>query len=172
MKKILIAIDCQKGFLNGETEQTAQNIKNLVCSDTFDNIVATKFVHEVNSPFSSILSFKKMTQDKEETELIFNRFELTKIDYVLEKQLYSCVNDKLLDTLYQLNSELPSKVYLCGFDTDACVLKSVLDLFELGIEPIVLKDCCASSGGQQLHESALKILQRNVSDCQTLGEEQ
>jgi len=36
------------------------------------------------------------------------------------------------------------RVFIHGIDTDMCVLKIAMDLFDLGIEPVVLTDCCAS----------------------------
>src|SRR6266516_266133 len=47
-----------------------------------------------------------------------------------------------------------------------CVLKIAMDVFDLGIEPIVLVDCCASTAGLQAHLSGLAILSRNIGPHQ------
>ena len=53
-----------------------------------------------------------------------------------------------------------------GIDTDMCVLKVALDLFDLGIEPVILVDCCASTAGLQAHLAGLSILSRNLGPHQ------
>lgn len=54
------------------------------------------------------------------------------------------------------------QIFLVGIDTDMCVLKIALDIFDLGIEPIVLTDCCASTSGLQAHLAGLAVLSRNI----------
>jgi nicotinamidase-related amidase len=43
-----------------------------------------------------------------------------------------------------------------------CVLKIAMDLFDVGIEPIILTDCCASTAGLQAHLAGLAVLSRNI----------
>ena len=54
-----------------------------------------------------------------------------------------------------------TEIHLCGFDTDACVYKTALDLIEHGIRPIVLKDFCFSAN-KNFHKIGLKLLARNI----------
>jgi nicotinamidase-related amidase len=54
------------------------------------------------------------------------------------------------------------RVFLVGIDTDMCVLKLAMDFFDMGIEPIVLTDCCASTAGLQAHLAGLAVLSRNI----------
>jgi nicotinamidase-related amidase len=67
--------------------------------------------------------------------------------------------DKLTDYLRQQNIE---RVFIAGIDTDMCVLKIAMDLFDIGIEPIVFTDCCASTAGLQAHLAGLAVLSRNI----------
>jgi nicotinamidase-related amidase len=53
------------------------------------------------------------------------------------------------------------EIHLCGFDTEACVYKTALDLVEVGVRPVVLKDYCHSSD-EQMHNMGLKILEKNI----------
>lgn len=55
-----------------------------------------------------------------------------------------------------------SEVYLCGFDTDCCVLATAYDLFDVGIKPIVLKNLTRSALQEKLHKPALQMLKRNI----------
>ncbi len=54
------------------------------------------------------------------------------------------------------------RVFVVGIDTDMCVLKLAMDFFDMGIEPIVLTDCCASTAGLQAHLAGLAVLSRNI----------
>jgi nicotinamidase-related amidase len=49
-----------------------------------------------------------------------------------------------------------------------CVLKIAMDLFDIGIEPIVFTDCCASTAGLQAHLAGLAVLSRNIGATRLL----
>ena len=57
---------------------------------------------------------------------------------------------------------LPEEVTLVGVDTDACVLATAIDLFEMGIKPIIIEDCVGSSGGEGCHEAGMLLLKRSI----------
>jgi nicotinamidase-related amidase len=54
------------------------------------------------------------------------------------------------------------RITIVGIDTDMCVLKVAMDVFDLGIQPQVLIDCCASTAGLQAHLAGLAVLSRNI----------
>ena len=54
------------------------------------------------------------------------------------------------------------KIYLCGFDTDACVQKTAIDLFENNYNVFVLKDYCMSHKGVELHNIIINNLARLI----------
>lgn len=58
-----------------------------------------------------------------------------------DKKIYTAVNDELKD--YIRENDI-SQIYLCGFDTDACIQKTAIDLFEQNYDVYVLKDYCMS----------------------------
>lgn len=58
------------------------------------------------------------------------------------------------------------EVYIAGIDTDCCVLKTAIDIFERNIRPIVLIDYCASNGGDESHRSAIRVLERTIGKKQ------
>ena len=49
MKKLLLVIDAQKDFINENTKEYVNKIKELVLSDQFDDIAFTKFINDENS---------------------------------------------------------------------------------------------------------------------------
>ena len=48
-----------------------------------------------------------------------------------------------------------------GCDTDACILATAFKLFDENYEFRVLSDYCFSSGGKEVHDSAVEIMKRN-----------
>ena len=46
------------------------------------------------------------------------------------------------------------------------MLKTAIDAFERGIEPVVVVDACASHAGREIHEAGLTLLRRFVGGRQ------
>ena len=62
-----------------------------------------------------------------------------------------------------------ARVHLCGIGTDSSVLMSAVDLFQAGIEPVVLAHACASVSGHVDHQAGLQILRRLIGEKQVIG---
>lgn len=79
---------------------------------------------------------------------------------IFVKHSYSCFTSEFLQFIHQQHID---KLYFVGVDTDACVLKSAFDAADYDIPFEVLEDYCASSGGEELHEAAVRIIRRNLA---------
>ncbi len=155
MSSLLLVIDLQKGFVNEKTEYLVEKIKHLIQRNLYDQIAFTRFINTPQSVFAKKLNyFGGMGEDN---ELVMNEMN----HKIFEKNVYSAYNDELKK---YLETNQINKIYLCGVDTDACVLKTAFDLFENGYDVFVLKDYCASTGGEKLHQAALEILKRNIGE--------
>lgn len=55
------------------------------------------------------------------------------------------------------------KIHLCGFDTDACIYKTAIDLVENNIRPIILQDCCFSAT-PEFHDIGMKLIEHNIGE--------
>ena len=155
MKKLLLVIDCQNAFINEYTKKYVDKIKLLLDKKEYSNIVFTIFKNSETSPFYNLLGYKGCITD--------NDCKLM-IDYkatVIEKENYSAVNQELLEYIITNNIE---EIYLCGFDTDGCILKTALDLFENNKKIFILKDYCMSTGGENYHNEAIDILKRSIGE--------
>lgn len=64
------------------------------------------------------------------------------------------------DFIEALKNNRVKKAYVCGVDTDACVLATMIKLWDNDIRPVLLKDFCASSGGKNFHDVALNLMIR------------
>lgn len=92
---------------------------------------------------------------KEQQKIVID----TENNKIFDKKIYTAVNDELKD--YIRENDI-SEIYLCGFDTDACVQKTAIDLFEQNYEVYVLKDYCMSHRGEELHNIIIDNLKRLI----------
>jgi nicotinamidase-related amidase len=160
MKNVLVVIDLQEGFINDNTIKVANNIQFLLHSENYYAVIATKFTNMPGSSFDSFLGWTGMMEEEEKALLPFVE---EYADIIVNKCSYSCVkNANFIQSLVAFCGSLPEEVTLVGVDTDACVLATAIDLFEMGIRPIIIEDCVGSSGGDECHEAGMLILKRSI----------
>lgn len=79
--------------------------------------------------------------------------------------VFSATDQKSVTPLFlkKLNDgEVPTHIFICGADTDCCVLKTATDLFEQSVMPIVLTEYCDSNGGPESHKSGIMVMDRLI----------
>lgn len=152
MKSLLLVIDMQKAFINKNTEFLIEKINALIESKKYDDIIFTRFINTKESPFAKKLNYYGcIKEDRKIVVKIKNK--------VFDKKTYTALNNEVKD---YIDKNKIDKIYLCGIDTEACVLKTALDLFENGYDVFVLKEYCASTHGYERNKNALEILKRNI----------
>ena len=159
-KECLLIVDVQKGFINEHTKHLPGKINNLYKS--YDKVFATKFYNKLDSFYDTLINWGRVRKATEEFELAFIPEERTEI---LEKSVYSCVNPFFLEKLNALGIK---KVDICGIDTDICVTKCAVDLFENGIVPVVLEEYCASTAGPNAHKCGIATIKRFIGAKQVI----
>lgn len=162
MKDILIVIDMQDGFvIDYKAERLVGKIEALLDKRIFDAVIATKFINKSNSMFRKLLDWHAL-ETQEDIALSGRIAYLCDREY--EKDGYGIPPDGSFEALLcGLNdNDMPSRVFLCGLDTDACVLAMAMDLFERGVRPIVLADYCVSESGDEYHEAGLKCMESTI----------
>ena len=162
---ILLVVDVQNGFIKSQEQaDKVADIAELIKLKLFDNVVATRFMNYTGSMYEKCFNWHNLNEEVDLYPPLKNI-----VDVMLDKTTYNCVNGNFINLLKQLNKgHIPEKVYLCGLDTDACVLATAIGLFEHNIMPIVLKDYCFSTGGKQYHKAGLKCLERIIGEDQVL----
>ncbi len=168
MKNILIVVDLQKGFIRyNQTKDLVQRIIKLIESGVFDSIVATRFLNHEGSQYIKFLNWHRLL-DSPDIDLV----DGLKPDRIVNKYIYTCVDDSFINLLKELNDgSTPTHIFLCGADTDCCVLKTATDLFEKGIMPIVLTAYCNSNGGPSSHEAGLLVMRRLIGKKSIVSDE-
>ena len=154
----LVVVDVQVGFINNFTHHIPDRIVRLVERGEHGPLLFTKFVNVPGSPYRRFLAWDECSGPPE-TDLVPTIQTLANKGRVFEKRGFTGLPQDLSDHLGEL---APDEVAVVGIDTDMCVLKVALDIFDRGIKPVVLTDCCASTMGAPAHLAGLAILSRNV----------
>jgi nicotinamidase-related amidase len=158
MKRMLLIVDVQNGFVNSYTEAIPGRIRTLVERGRFDPVLFTCFVNTPESPYRRILDWHECAEAPD-TDIAPELADLVRPGCAYTKPGFTGIPD---DLAKRLRDEAPEEVVVVGIDTDMCVLKVAMDVFDLGITPVVLVDCCASTGGLQAHLAGLATLARNI----------
>jgi nicotinamidase-related amidase len=158
MSPTLLVVDVQIGFLNQFTRHIPPRIAHLVESGAFTPLLFTRFINVADGPYPRFLGWRACAGPPE-TDLAPELTRWATADRVFAKPGYAGISDELAAHLTEL---APDEVTIVGIDTDMCVLKVALDVFDLGIKPVILVDCCASTAGLQAHLAGLAVLARNI----------
>ncbi|CAN5360235.1 hypothetical protein BH09CHL1_BH09CHL1_25560 [soil metagenome] len=158
MHNPLLVVDVQLGFLNDYTQHIPARINQLLQKRDFDPVLFTRFVNAEDGPYPRFLDWHAC-QNPPETNLAPEMLDFVSDEFVFAKPGYAGISDELARYLLDNNYE---QISIAGIDTDMCVLKVAMDIFDLGIRPIILADCCASTAGLQSHLAGLAILARNI----------
>lgn len=155
--QLLALIDMQDGF--NTTQGTQDVVSSIESADLsgFDLVAATAFYNDPTSLFVKQLGWNDMMIKNEKTASIKQIQHA--YDISLPKSTYSAAQQ--LIPLIEMQGD-DCEVFLAGFDTDGCVLATALDLFDQGVETFVIEPWCSSSGGHDMHDAAIKILNRSI----------
>lgn len=149
MSTALLIIDVQKASC--KDAGIAASIEKLQYD--YEHVFISRFVNK-DSPLIPLMSW----QGYDNEDLAFTPAPHAK---VFDKNIYSSFIDELTSF---------DEVYLCGYDTDACVYKTALDLIEHNIRPVVLVHLCGSEN-ERFHKIGLDLLKRNIGERNLLTPE-
>ena len=158
MSNALVIVDVQNGFINKYTDHIPSRVVTLIEEGDYDPILFTCFVNTEGGPYHRFMDWHDCVEPPE-TDIVKELQAHTDGSRVFRKDGYAGIPDDLGDYLVENEIE---RVTIVGIDTDMCVLKVAMDIFDLNIEPIILIDCCASTSGLQSHLAGLAVLARNI----------
>ena len=150
----IILIDVQDGFITPKTAHIPPLVQAVQAE--YELVIATQFVNPPLSSFRRLMKWERFSEGSPETALAFARASHTQ---VVVKSTYTALTPAVVGILESSGVE---EVHLCGLETDICVLKSAVDIFEYGLRPVVLKSLCATRAGPGIHDAALAILARYI----------
>lgn len=158
MSDALLVVDVQNGFINEFTRHIPARIVELIERERHSPVLFTRFVNVEGSPFRRILDWDDCAEPPD-TEIAREVAPFAEEHRIFSKPGYAGLPDGLAE---YLRREKYERIVVVGIDTDMCVLKVAMDLFDLNIEPLVYVDCCASTAGLQAHLAGLAVLARNI----------
>lgn len=156
----LLIVDVQAGFINDATKHIPILVEEL--QKKYRYVYVTRFYNEENSFYRKLIKWDRFDKGSHDFQLAFKP---VRDAVIIDKSLYSCVNASFLQDLRRNKIE---DIDVCGVDTDICVTKCAVDLFEAGIIPRVLGDYCGSYAGQEVHIHALGTLERFIGEDQVV----
>ncbi len=162
-KKVLLVIDPQEGFKNKNTSKALKKVQDIL--DYFEVIFVSEFYNPKNSLHNKLLHWHHFSEHKDKKYFQF-AIKLPKSAKILKTHTYG----KITKTFAKyLKANKVKTVYICGLQTDVSVYKAALDLFDMGIAPVIIKDACGSCRGKANHDMGLKMATRQIGEDQILS---
>jgi len=159
MEKALVVIDVQNYFVNDKTKDLPNKIAAFIQKNKFDHVIFTQFVNNEKSNFVKLLGWRKSFSPPD-TDIHPALSKFANPSNTFKKSAYSIFKAPRFLTF--LKKHNISKLFLCGIDTDSCVLASAYDAFDLGYEVKVVKELCMSHSGQDFDDAAKKIINKSI----------
>ena len=166
-KSALVVVDVQNGFVTEHSAHVVPIIADLVAQwqATGRDVVFTRYINYAGSPFERIMGWSKL-KDGAEIEIVD---ELQK--YVslatgcIDKKIYTLFTD---EGEKLVRSHGWTDLFICGIDTEVCVLKTAVDAFERDITPWILSDASASHAGRVAHDAGIIVAGKMIGRRQVI----
>lgn len=164
---VLAVVDVQNGFVSESSRRAVPVIADVVdrWQANGGDTVFTRYSNYPGSPFERLIGYFEL-HGSPETDLVP---QLTR-----SAERAVTVIDKSVYTLFSETGSAAvdrhgwTDIYICGIDTECCVLKTAVDAFERGYTPWVLTDACASHSDEESHRAGLLILSKLIGPNQLI----
>lgn len=143
--RVLLVVDLQPEFKDndGQYERILDFVKS---TKEYDRIIATKCFNLSSSPFIKYSCWFDCLEEIKELE--FTPY------YIVAKSTYGLVDYDILDKDWEYD--------IIGFNTDGCVLKIAMDMFDRKYDFRVLSQYCYCSTGIEAHIFGKAVLKNNL----------
>lgn len=161
-RKALLVIDVQNYFMrNSRARVLSRKMLKYIAVNRrrFDLIAFTHFVNHKHSNLYKILGWKDCVKSPD-IDIVRELGPMLKYGKVFKKSVLSALKIPELKSL--LKRRGIRSLYLCGIDTDCCVLATAYDAFDDGYDVTVLQNLSVTTGKRSLHKSALEMVERNI----------
>lgn len=169
MRRALVIIDMQEGFINNNTINLIDKMKEFIDSHVkdFEIVIATQYINHTKTPCYIFEGWDKCMAGTKEANVVSEL--ASRSDYVVQKDVYSCWNNKLVDILKKHNID---KVYFIGVNTGCCVLHSAFDAYNALQDCAVIEDLCGSTTSVNSHRAAIQVLRECITRQKVITTEQ
>ncbi|MGH3695882.1 MAG: cysteine hydrolase [Pseudonocardiaceae bacterium] len=162
-----MVVDAQNGFITEHSRPVVPVIVDLVrrWQTAGGDVVFSRYLNYAGSPFERLIGWTKMTNEPE-TDIVTELAPYVHSDTpVVDKHIYTLFTP---EGTRLVNERGWTDLYICGIDTEICVLKTAVDAFEHNLTPWVLKDACASHAGSEAHAAGVFIAGRFIGGNQII----
>lgn len=161
MRKALLVIDVQNYFMNPLTWDLPRKIKKHI-ENNKDSYKLIIFTHFVNTPKASVYRFLdwKECMNSPDIDIVKELQPVLPYGVTIPKDVLSV--SKVPQTKKLLDEKKIDELYLCGIDTDCCVLATAYDAFDQGYRVRLLENLCMTATGKNLHDAAISMFKKNV----------
>jgi len=158
MNDLLLIIDLQAGFINDKNRHIIRKIVylNRMFLGKNKKVAFTRFINYKDSPYVNFINWSRMFKGSKESELVPEFQQHSNI--IFDKAGYSALTES---TKSYLSDNKVSRLFLCGLETDSCILKTAFDAFESNINCYIIEDACFSKD-IDFHHAGLMIISRNI----------
>lgn len=160
MKKALLIVDVQEFFMNTYTKHVWPKIAAHVKATPYDVILYSLFQNTPDSNFVKSLHRDKCMwgDDIRIHEALLQR---VRDDNVFPANTYSVF--KQPQFMAYVKEHGLTSFDVCGVDTNACIIATVFDGFDMGYTMEVLPDMCASHSGYLYHDASIQIIDKCIN---------
>lgn len=161
LSQVLVVVDAQNGFVNGKSARAIPTIVDLVdrWQAAGGATLFTRYWNYPASPFERLVRWTAM-QGAPSTDIVPALAAPAKrATAVLDKTVYTALTADGRDLVARHGW---TDLYVCGIDTESCVLKTCVDGFEMGLTPWLIEDACASTAGPAAHDAGLLVAKRFI----------
>jgi nicotinamidase-related amidase len=158
MSNALLVVDVQRYFMKDAPQDLPQRVVNHIDATSYDHVVFARFKNEPDSNFVKLLKWTKCATDND-AELPEEFANLAHKDNVFTRATYSAFKTTGLDEY--LREREVERLVVCGVDTDACVLATAFEAFDLGYH--VKIDFNLTYSSNDLRKAAMLIAEKNIT---------
>jgi nicotinamidase-related amidase len=163
---VLLVIDAQVGFVSPASAQAVPIIADLLArwQGAGGATVMTQFVNGEDSSYVRIIGWSALMPGSVGVEFAPEVAPYAEsASLVVRKQGYTALTPAVRKFISETGRE---NVWICGLDTESCVLATSFSVFESGLTPWIITDACASHAGAHVHEAGLLVAGRNIGSGQ------
>lgn len=164
----LVVIDVQNGFVTDESRHVVPVIRDLVdrWQAAGGDTVFTRYHNYPGSPYERLIGWSGL-MGPPETDLVAElRPYADKATAVVDKYSYSLLSS--VDGAHLVAQHGWTTLFVCGIDTESCVMKTAVDAFEQGLTPWIIEDASASHSGPVPHNAGLLLARRFIGEGQVI----
>jgi nicotinamidase-related amidase len=165
---VLVIVDVQNGFVTEQSRPVVAVIARLVDRWQADggDTVFTRYLNYPGSPYERLINWTAL-QDSPETDIVAELVPYAeRATARLDKTVYTLFTDEGAALVRRRGW---TDLYICGIDTESCVLKTAVDAFERDLTPWVLSDASASHSSTKAHEAGLFVASRFIGVGQIIS---